>query len=139
MLPGIEISRGMLNALGYVHSSELSVDMYGHRPEAPDKFANSTRLEMCKALTKSDFLELQGTNHTLFIAVAGVSVLFSITVFLTTIWNSKLNQHPYSLVALIALIDAMFFLLFISLEHICTLDMDKSFAFTVYFSRTEDD
>ena len=94
---------------------------------------------MCATLTASDFLELKGVNHTIFMIVAGVSVLFSVTVFLTTIWNEKLNHHPYNLVALIALIDAMFFLTFISLEHICTFDMDKSFAFTVYFSTTEDD
>ena len=48
-----------------------------------------------------------------------LSVIFSLLVFMTTIWNKSLNVHPYNLVAFIALIEAAFYIAFISVENIC--------------------
>jgi hypothetical protein len=126
-----------MKALGYIKSE--SVESFYSHTKAPPAFDKYSRDEMCTLLTSSDFLDLKADEHTVFVAVAITSIVMSITVFLTTIWNSKLNQHPYSLVAGISLIDAMFFILFITLEHICTFNLDKLFSLTVYFSTTEDD
>jgi hypothetical protein len=119
MLPGIEVSRSIMKSLGYLSDpSNL-----GHA-KAPATFDGLSREEMCTSLTLSNFLELEGAEHTVFLIVASCSILLSICTFLTTVWEPRLNQHPYSLVAFIALIDSMFFMTFITLEHICTFRMD---------------
>jgi len=58
-------------------------------------------------------------------------------IFLTGMSNPKLRQHPYSLISVIALIDATYFLLFNTLDEVCALKLYKVFAYTVYFDGSE--
>lgn len=62
--------------------------MYGK-----EHFPNKTRDEMCdKLVNQSKLLDFgSDLEHRIFVAVCIVSIIFSITVFLTTIWNEKLN------------------------------------------------
>ena len=57
---------------------------------------------------------------------------------MTTLWNQKLKQHPYQLVSTIALIDATYFLIFNTLDEVCTLNLYKLYSYTVFFSSSPD-
>ena len=62
-----------------------------------------------------------------------ISVICCIIVFLTGSWNPKLHVHPYKLVTLIALIDAIYFLCFNTIEETCNFHLEWIWAATVYF------
>ena len=73
-------------------------------------------------------------EYRIFNLISFLSVLGSLFVFLTSFWNEKLLQHPYRLVSTIALIDATYFLIFNTLDEVCSLKLYQIFSYTVYFS-----
>jgi len=56
---------------------------------------------------------------------------------MTTLWNEKLNTHPYKLISLIALIDATYFLIYNTIENICNFKLYTIFAYTVLWDGSE--
>ena len=60
------------------------------------------------------------------------SIVGSVLIFLTTLWNPKLQQHPYQLISLIALIDASYITVFNSFEYICFAELPYLFTKTWY-------
>lgn len=78
-------------------------------------------------------------EHQIFTIVSCLSIVFSLLVFMTTIWNKSLNVHPYNLVAFIALIEAAFYIAFVSVENICWAHLPQLWSWTVYYSTDEAD
>jgi hypothetical protein len=60
-----------------------------------------------------------------------VSILSSLLVFLTTLFNSKLNAHPYKLITWIALVDASYVMIFIFYGRMCEFELPEVFTYTV--------
>ena len=72
-------------------------------------------------------------EYRIFNIISICSIVGSVLVFLTGYWNPKLSQHPYKLVATIALIDATYFLIYNTLDEVCDLKLQTVFAYTAWF------
>ena len=66
-------------------------------------------------------------------AVAAVSILSSLFVFLTTRFNPKLNAHPYKLITVITLVDASYVMIFVFYGHMCEWKLPEIFTYTMTF------
>ena len=78
-------------------------------------------------------------EYRIFNILSILSVLGSLAIFLTSLWNEKLMQHPYRLVSIIALIDATYFLIFNTLDEVCALKLYQLYSYTVFFSGSPED
>ena len=108
-------------------------------PSTPEQY-NTAIDRICNNIEQSGIVDVTShLEYRVFNLISFCSVIGSVCVFLTSIWNPKLRQHPYQLVSVIALIDATYFLLFNTLDEVCVLDLHKVFAQTVYFSSTPED
>ena len=65
--------------------------------------------------------------------VALVSILSSLLVFLTTLFNPKLNAHPYKLITVITLVDASYVMIFVFYGHMCEWKLPEIFTYTTVF------
>ena len=89
-----------------------------------EKSAEEKMDYICHHLKESGIVDINSpTEYRIFNLISFCSVVGSILVFLTGIWNPKLSQHPYKLVSMIALIDATYFLLFNTLDEVCALKL----------------
>ena len=66
-------------------------------------------------------------------AVAAVSILSSLFVFLTTRFNPKLNAHPYKLITVITLVDASYVMIFVFYGHMCEWKLPEISTYTMTF------
>jgi hypothetical protein len=73
-------------------------------------------------------------EYRIFNLISFLSVVGSILVFLTTLWNVKLQSHPYTLISTIALIDATYFMIFNTFDETCELKLYQIFSATTFFS-----
>ena len=62
-------------------------------------------------------------EYRIFNILSSCSIIACVIIFLTSFWNEKLMQHPYRLIATIALCDATYLLLFNSIDEICELKL----------------
>lgn len=69
---------------------------------------------------------------TVITVFSALSVFLSLCVILTTMYNPKLNVHPYRLITMITCIDASYIVLFITYPNICTLKLPELFIRSVY-------
>ena len=89
---------------------------------------------ICDNLDKSGIVAINtDLEYRVFNIISFCSVVGSCLVFLTGIWNPKLSAHPYKLVSMIALIDATYFLIFNTIDEVCSFKLQTIFAYTVYF------
>ena len=90
--------------------------------------------QVCDDLHNTGIVDLTSElEYRIFNVISFCSVIGSCLVFLTGMWNPKLSQHPYRLVSMIALIDATYFLIYNTLDEVCSLKLQTIFAYTAYF------
>ena len=54
-------------------------------------------------------------------------------MFVTTLFNSKLNAHPYKLITWITLIDASYVMIFVFYGRMCEMELPEVFTYTVIY------
>jgi len=65
--------------------------------------------------------------------VAVISILSSLLVFLTTLFNPKLNTHPYKLITVITLVDAFYVMIFVFYGKMCEWKMPEIFTYSTFY------
>ena len=118
--------RKILGLNNFAFSNSLYID-----PDDPVAEIES----VCTHIRENGVVDITSElEYRIFNIISFCSVVGSITIFMTGMWNPKLAQHPYRLVSTIALIDATYFLLFNTLDEVCDLSLYKCFAATVFFT-----
>ena len=64
-------------------------------------------------------------------AISALSVLLSLCVILTTLYNVKLNSHPYGMITNITIIDASYIVIFGTYPRICQFQLPSLFVETI--------
>ena len=65
--------------------------------------------------------------------IAAISILSSLLVFITTLFNPKLNAHPNKLITVITLVDASYVMIFVFYGHMCELQLPELFTYTTTY------
>jgi len=89
----------------------------------------------CNAVKDEGLIDLDNeTEHFWFVIISLFSIAGSLIVYASVAFIPKLQSHPYKLISSIALLDAFYYIVFISVEEICDWKLYEVFSATVYWS-----